>query len=403
MEKQAFYGILTSPKTSEKDCPIQPHELVSFPSDSSSNAEIVALESGYETKPQTGSEPARYEVDPSLIMNEYSVNQNNWEKIREILPYVLRKGMSFDKGVWSFICDPTSYMYIRDIDVPLRIAGAPVIVLVYSPSFEIPDTSALVPDPYTSEIDPCDEIPAGFICCLFNTYPFALYFYVFCSGHLQIGVDSPFDYLTSSTKYPRTFGGFKVSFFTNGPVATSNSGPSAARRTSGISLRRGGEVEIGDSSHGHQTTRFRAGLAVKMDGDGIRRKDGTDGGGCFITIPTHGAIAPAKVAGHGPISRIISRLFSGLRRGPLQLIGTVVYGTAQGGLGDRTRVGFRPNARASSGLADQCRLVLSKIHLIQSRALAHRTTSSLESFLAISSMTYLWSGQIILISAKTST
>jgi hypothetical protein len=221
-------------------------------------------------------------------LQNLTVNNENWKDIRQMLPAELHRGLTFENGCWTFSDDPRS---IRN-RVPLRIARALVIVLVYTPPFGRPENES-PPDPYPDRIDPFVKATDNVICSLLETFDFALGFYILYNGHLQIwarGGDS-FDRQLAASRYPRRFGGLKVSYFTQGPCATSSIVETSGQdpihmngsqtTNTGPPFGCGSEIEIRP-----QSQRSRIGVALEM-----RDASGT---GTYVTIATHAAIAQPK-------------------------------------------------------------------------------------------------------------
>ncbi|KAF8533668.1 hypothetical protein BDD12DRAFT_473649 [Trichophaea hybrida] len=222
-----------------------------------------------------------------------TAGEENWKEIREVLPVELHRGLVFENGCWTFYDDPRG---IKN-GVPLRIAKALVIVPIYTPPFGRPENES-PPDPYPGRIDPFAKATDDVICSLLETFDFALGFYILYNGHLQIwasGGDS-FDRQLAASRYPRRFGGLKVSYFTGGPRATSSiAGTShqglvhtSTNDSQPIAVRPpfecGSEIAIRT-----QSQRSRIGVALEMQdisGNGTLTT--------YVTMATHPAIAQSK-------------------------------------------------------------------------------------------------------------
>jgi hypothetical protein len=235
------------------------------------------------------------------------VREENWKEIMKILPAELHRGLTFGNDCWTFSDDPRS---IKN-GVPLRIAGAPVIVPVYTPPFGRPEYESPA-DPYPGRINPFVKASDDVIGSLLETFDFALGFYILYNGQLQIWADGgdSFDRQLTASQYPRRFGGLIVSYFTQGPCATSSAGG-----TSGQSLgdsqatgtrptfECGSEIEI--RSQSKQLDRSRIGVALEMQ-NGVK----------YVTVATHATVAQSKK--QRSLKKSLAKLFFWRGRGCTQ-------------------------------------------------------------------------------------
>ncbi|KAF8250907.1 hypothetical protein K440DRAFT_659143, partial [Wilcoxina mikolae CBS 423.85] len=106
-------------------------------------------------------------------MSDVSVTEETWEITRDSLPGDLRWSVYFENNCWTLFRDPRN---IKST-IPLRIAGAPLIIPVYSPPCVHPGTVSL-PDPHPKLINPRADLTNEMVAELFDTFPFALAFYI---------------------------------------------------------------------------------------------------------------------------------------------------------------------------------------------------------------------------------
>jgi len=183
-----------------------------------------------------------------------------------------------------------------------------VVVPVYTPPFGRPANESPSDPLYPRRIDPFVKATDDIICCLLETFDFALGFYILYNGHLQIwasGGDS-FDRQLTGSRYPRWFGGLKVSYFTQGPCATASvaeASPQGLISASGSLItdaRRpfecGCEIEIRERSQ--RSGRSRIGVALEMK---------SLGGRTFITMASHAAFSQSK--GRPSLWKSLAKLF----------------------------------------------------------------------------------------------
>ncbi|KAF8537660.1 hypothetical protein BDD12DRAFT_806750 [Trichophaea hybrida] len=233
-------------------------------------------------------------------MDDLSVTEETWETIRDKIPDDdLRWGIYFENGCWTFFHDPRNITTI----IPLRIAGAPVVVPIYSPPFIHPGTVS-PSDPCPKLINPYHEIPDNVVVNLLESFPFALAFYILYNGFCQIWVDEDFDFELAASHLPREFGGLKVTYFTHGPSETSsrshvqttvveggshepNAGRAAAHREISITptIGCGSEIDVISailSKSVGRALRSRIGVKILTESDSVE----------VITMSSHAAFAP---------------------------------------------------------------------------------------------------------------
>jgi len=170
------------------------------------------------------------------------------------------------------------------------------------------------PDPFPMLLNPYLELPDKAVVSLIESFPFALAFYILYNGFCQIWVDGDFDFEWAASHLPREFGGLKVTYFTQGPSATSGrtQGPattsgrtqvqitvtgeanyeSTAGRASAPqeisithTIRCGSEIDVKSailSSHVGRCRRCRTGVKLLINGSLEK----------VITIASHAAFAP---------------------------------------------------------------------------------------------------------------
>jgi hypothetical protein len=101
--------------------------------------------------------------------------------IRGSLPDELRLGLVFERNCWTFFRDTRCLQGI----LPLRIAGAPVIIPAYTPPI-LHAGSISPPDPQPIPIDPLPDISNDTVYELATCFPFARGFYILYYGFLQV-------------------------------------------------------------------------------------------------------------------------------------------------------------------------------------------------------------------------
>jgi hypothetical protein len=108
---------------------------------------------------------------------------------------------------WTF----TPSTEISPQDVPLFIAGAPVIIPV---DYRYPLMGAVAPppDPHPGIINPREPLDIETIVMMLKDFEDALGFFLLLNGMLQIIVPDGFDYEWASSHKPNMFGGLRVCY-----------------------------------------------------------------------------------------------------------------------------------------------------------------------------------------------
>lgn len=210
--------------------------------------------------------------------------EDTWKTILDNLLDELRTGLFFERDCRTYFRDPGCLQSV----IPLRIAGAPVIIPVYTPP--ILHAGTISPDdPHKNLIDPRTDISDETICQLLQCFPFARGFYILYNGYLQVWVDTEFDFRHNASTLPRSFGGLKVSFFIQGPSPNSDLGNgyvSAMFSGNTPAMACGSEIEVRHKTPAVQPVRSCIGVAVEINGE------------IFVTMASHAAVPPRPMPKH---------------------------------------------------------------------------------------------------------
>lgn len=138
----------------------------------------------------------------------------DWKTLLPLLPECLRGDLKYAQFCWTYISSGS----LPNIEIPLTIAGAPVVIPV---DYRYPLSAGVAPpqDPY-SKIDPQAKIDTKTIERAFKTFPEAYGFYFLINGMLQVIVPKCFDYEWAYSHRPNTFGGLEVSYIHRSLVPT---------------------------------------------------------------------------------------------------------------------------------------------------------------------------------------
>jgi hypothetical protein len=220
--------------------------------------------------------------------------EETWKTILDDLPDELRPGLFFERDCWTYFRDPACLQSV----IPLRIAGAPVIIPVYTPP--ILHAGTISPDdPHKNLIDPRTDISDETICQLLQCFPFARGFYILYNGYLQVWVDTEFDFRHNASTLPRRFGSLKVSFFIQGPSPNSSLGNgyvSAMSSGNTPAMVCGGEIEVRHKTPADQPVRSCIGVAVEISGE------------IFVTMASHAAVPPPPMTKYPKTKALFKRL-----------------------------------------------------------------------------------------------
>jgi hypothetical protein len=133
-------------------------------------------------------------VDWGLLERRFpeDMDVSNWKEFRSHLPEDLRY-IEFKPSIEGSKASPTwTFRPPSDVvttEIPLQIKGYPVVIPV--PAYPIGRIeSSPPPDPLTSPIDPSIELDNETVKLIFETYDFAMGFYLLLDGSLQIIVSS---------------------------------------------------------------------------------------------------------------------------------------------------------------------------------------------------------------------
>ena len=155
---------------------------------------------------------------PDLILAEL---EKHHQHLRDQLTYNPPPGGP-DTVLW-----PRSWTFIPGVhqtvdrrwSIPLRIAGAPVVIPAPQCSYSISQTFQPVEDP-VSDIDPSTYISNITALHIFEVFEFAIACYIFINGVLQIVVEDNLDVVWAVMNRPRTYGGLKVEYVHMGLIPT---------------------------------------------------------------------------------------------------------------------------------------------------------------------------------------
>jgi tetratricopeptide (TPR) repeat protein len=148
----------------------------------------------------------------------------DWKSLIGDLPELLRWDVEYNSSDWrseSWTCTPSSPDGVDDI--PLLIAGAPVILPV---AYRWPPTSGVFPppDPHPHILDPAEPLALRTIKDIFKTYPECSGFYLLLNGMLQLIVPDGFDAEWASSHLPNRFGRLRISYIFQSMSPTMNTG-----------------------------------------------------------------------------------------------------------------------------------------------------------------------------------
>jgi len=152
-------------------------------------------------------EQTKREAETHLLREHAATLLNGgWRNLLPLLSEPLRWDLKYDRLCWT--CTPSGNL--SNNEIPLTIAGAPVVVAV---DYGYPLSAGVAPprDPY-SGIDPRAKITTRTIERAFGTFPEAYGFYFLINGMLQVLVPKGFDYEWAYSHRPNTFGGLEVSY-----------------------------------------------------------------------------------------------------------------------------------------------------------------------------------------------
>jgi tetratricopeptide (TPR) repeat protein len=193
---------------------------------------------------------------------------------------------------WTFI-PKAAKMRQERIDVPLRIADAPVIIP--APKRYPTVWSSIPPKDSHAPIDPSEPLSATTIIEIFREYNFAWGFFLLLNRRLQIVVDEDFDYSAALAEKPIVFGGLRVDYVTKTLVHTS-SRPTENTENNPTNSH-GPNLRINSKVVSTKFKRPVLGLfgrpvetspkKIARIGVRIRRVKGSNVGENFLTIPTH--------------------------------------------------------------------------------------------------------------------
>jgi hypothetical protein len=131
---------------------------------------------------------------------------------------------------WTFIPDVAKLRRREKLDVPLRIADAPVIIP--APKRYPTVWSSIPPKDSHAPIDPSEPISVETIIDIFQVYHFAQGFFLLLNRRLQIVVDDQFNYSDALATKPIVFGGLKVDYVRNLMTHTSSHQPTRVETSS---------------------------------------------------------------------------------------------------------------------------------------------------------------------------
>ncbi len=112
---------------------------------------------------------------------------------------------------WTFVPGPSQTMDGK-WSIPLRIAGAPVIIPVPWRYPLMSDVSVTPPGDPHETISPAAPVTRTIVEDVFGVFEFARGFYLLLDGLLQLVVDEEFDVEWALTHKPNRFGGLKVEY-----------------------------------------------------------------------------------------------------------------------------------------------------------------------------------------------
>jgi tetratricopeptide (TPR) repeat protein len=149
------------------------------------------------------------------------LKDGDWKSLIGDLPESLRWDVEYNSSDWlfkSWTCTP-SYPY----DIPLLIAGAPVILPV---TYRWPPTSGVFPppDPHPYILNPAEPLALRTIKDIFETWPECSGFYLLLNGMLQLIVPDGFDAEWASSHLPNRFGRLRISYISQTMSPTMNTG-----------------------------------------------------------------------------------------------------------------------------------------------------------------------------------
>ncbi|KAF8542590.1 hypothetical protein BDD12DRAFT_907887 [Trichophaea hybrida] len=156
--------------------------------------------------------------DEGNAFERVPATDGNWSEIRRELPSELQLNIYFQNNVWVYT-GPGSEETEPPIEIPLRIAGAPVITMPRVKPFWHTGGES-IPDPVPEPADPKSLLDETLADLIFETYPFAQGFHLFFNGTLQLLVPKDFDKSHAMKMYPQIFAGFHVSFLSTLPIPT---------------------------------------------------------------------------------------------------------------------------------------------------------------------------------------
>ena len=160
-----------------------------------------------------------------LLPREAAIlKDGDWKSLIGDLPESIRWDVEYNTSDWrskSWTCTPSSPDGVDDI--PLLIAGAPVILPV---AYRWPPISGVFPppDPHPYILDPAEPLALRTIKDIFETYSECSGFYLLLNGMLQLIVPDGFDAEWASSHLPNKFGRLRISYIFQSMSPTMNTG-----------------------------------------------------------------------------------------------------------------------------------------------------------------------------------
>jgi hypothetical protein len=219
--------------------------------------------------PEPDASQLTYRIDRHLHLladNSAELAKGRWRDLRQLLPEVLRGDIEYKSrghlsSCWTF----TPSEEVSPSDVPLAIAGAPVIIPV---DYRYPLMGLLAPppDPYPFVINPVAPLNMQTVVRIFKTFEHALGFYILINGMLQIVVPEGFDYEWASSYKPNAFGGLKVCYIGESLTPTVDRSEAASETSFNRSIGKAASRSFFSSFRlGQQDRRIGAVPGLKLD------------------------------------------------------------------------------------------------------------------------------------------